>query len=405
MPTTIPADRTMSWRENQIKILGRDEFNKQEYRKRKERLERRKAAANANRTEHKEEYKNELQDVIDVLKSEIDKPKLPLPDVRVLIKTKADIGKVRQIENCNDLLEQVFRAKTIYLANLTPPKTIKKESVKQQLDKVKNLHKKMTKTTTDCTDFSFLRDTEAVIEFINKEFKTDDSRNSQIQAIASILQSYAGFDKEYEIFSKYSSIQRKAINQMKGDNLLTPKEKEEMLPWKEIENLHKKIKDPKDKAIVAFYTLQPPRRVEDVGLITIGEHTDTTKNSLLLDSKDKPLSIRYRKFKTDKTYDKITIPLSKKLQDILAKHIEASGLKKGDPLFGTTSKGYYVNFSEIVSKTFKKYTKKNITANLLRHLYISNFLSKKQSGTEKEKLAKLMGNSVAMQAQYDRIDV
>ena len=125
MPTTIPADRTMSWRDAQIALFGRDEFNKQEYQKRKARLERRKAAANANRTEHKEEYKQELQDVIDVLKSEIDKPKLPLPDVRVLIKTKADIGKVRQIENCNDLLEQVFKAKTIYLANLTPPKTIK----------------------------------------------------------------------------------------------------------------------------------------------------------------------------------------------------------------------------------------------------------------------------------------
>jgi hypothetical protein len=91
--------------------------------------------------------------------------------------------------------------------------------------------------------------------------------------------------------------------------------------------------------------------------------------------------------------------------DILAKHIQTSGLKKGDPLFGTTSKGYYVNFSEIVSKTFKKYTKKNITVNLLRHLYIAHFLSKKRSGTEKEKLAKLMGNSVSMQAQYDRIDV
>ena len=60
MPTTIPADRTMSWRDAQIALLGRDEFNKQEYQKRKARLERRKAAANANRTEHKEEYKQEL---------------------------------------------------------------------------------------------------------------------------------------------------------------------------------------------------------------------------------------------------------------------------------------------------------------------------------------------------------
>ena len=157
--------------------------------------------------------------------------------------------------------------------------------------------------------------------------------------------------------------------------------------------------------MVAFYTLQPPRRVEDVSLIVIGKHDDPNKNSLLLDEKNKPHSVKYRKFKTDKTSKKITIVLSETLQDILAKHIEKAGLKNGDPLFGTASKGYFVNFSETVSKTFKKYTKKTITANLLRHLYISNFLNKNRDGTEKQKLAKQMGNSVAMQQQYDRIDI
>ena len=397
-----PADRTMDWRDAQIALLGRTAYNKQQYQKRKARLQARKAA---NQTEHKEEYKQELQEVINILKSEINKPKLPLPEVRALIKEKVDIAKVRKVENCNELLEQVYKAKTIYLANLTPPRTIKKESVKQQLDKVKNLHKKMMKTTTDCSDFSFLRDTEKVIDFVNKEWKTDDSRASQIQAISSILQAYGGYEKEYTIYSKYSSSKRIKINDKKGNNLLTEKEKLNMLPWKTIENLYKKIKDPKDKALVAFYTLQPPRRVEDVSLIVIGEHDDPNKNSLLLDEKNKPHSVKYRKFKTDKTSKKITIVLSETLQDILAKHIEKAGLKNGDPLFGTASKGYYVNFSETVSKTFKKYTKKTITANLLRHLYISNFLNKKRDGTEKQKLAKQMGNSVAMQAQYDRIDI
>ena len=127
------ADRTMGWRDAQIALLGRDAFNKAQYQKRKARLQARKAA---NQTEHKEEYKQELQEVINILKSEINKPKLPLPEVRALIKEKVDIAKVRKVENCNDLLEQVFKAKTIYLANLTPPRTIKKESVSQQLNKV-----------------------------------------------------------------------------------------------------------------------------------------------------------------------------------------------------------------------------------------------------------------------------
>ena len=229
-----PADRTMDWRDAQIALMGRTAYNKQQYQKRKARLQARKAA---NQTEHKEEYKQELQEVINILKSEINKPKLPLPEVRALIKEKVDIAKVRKVENCNDLLEQVFKAKTIYLANLTPPRTIKKESVSQQLNKVKILHKKMMKTTTDCSDFSFLRDTEAVIEFINKDWKTDDSRNSQLQAISSILQAYGGYEKEYTIYSKYSSSKRIKINDKKGNNLLTETEKLNILPWKTIENL------------------------------------------------------------------------------------------------------------------------------------------------------------------------
>ena len=106
-----PADRTMDWRDAQIALLGRTAYNKQQYQKRTARLQARKAA---NQTEHKEEYKQELQEVINILKSEINKPKLPLPEVRALIKAKVDIAKVRKIENCNDLLEQVFKAKTIY---------------------------------------------------------------------------------------------------------------------------------------------------------------------------------------------------------------------------------------------------------------------------------------------------
>ena len=73
MPTN-PADRSMDWREIQIAILGRDEFNKLEYQKRKQRLERRKAAANANQPTHQQAYKNDLEEVITILKSEIEKP-------------------------------------------------------------------------------------------------------------------------------------------------------------------------------------------------------------------------------------------------------------------------------------------------------------------------------------------
>ena len=89
---------------------------------------------------------------------------------------------------------------------------------------------------TNCTDFSFLKNTENVIKYINNHFKTENLRNSQVQAIASILIALDGYEKYYNFYSKYSSKKRDEINKTDNKNLTTAKESNRIPLWKDIRN-------------------------------------------------------------------------------------------------------------------------------------------------------------------------
>ena len=314
----------------------------------------------------------------------------------------------KETEQDDGLLEQVFKAKILYLSKLSPPKTIKKASVKQQLEKVRNLYKKKTGRTGTNIDFTFLRDTNSVIQFVNQHWKTANSRNSQIQAISSILQVIGGYETEYKFYSRYSTDKRNEINDGASENTLSEREAKNILPWGQIENLYMGISDPRDKALVGIYTLLPPRRVEDISLLTLSdtdENLSPNYNYLVVDNNNNPTDIVYLRYKTDKSYGRVDLNIPETLRSILKDYITSASLGVGDPLFGKSRNGYYSNFSEIVSNTFKKYTKKSITANLLRHSYISDFLSTKRSLAQKTNISKIMGHSVDTQGQYDRIDL
>ncbi len=57
-------------------------------------------------------------------------------------------------------------------------------------------------------------------------------------------------------------------------------------------------------------------------------------------------------------------------------------------------------------KTFKTYTNKAVTANLIRHSFISDFLDKpKLSLRQRKEVAEAMGHSINMQLKYSRVDI
>jgi site-specific recombinase XerD len=313
---------------------------------------------------------------------------------------------VIKTDPCDKMIQKVYKYKSAQLAKLTPPRTIKIESVAQQIKKITNLYFKITGLVSDCSDFSFLTDTKKVLDFINANFNTANSRSSQVQSISSILIALPEYKKEYEFYSKQSILDRNLINKTDDNNEITDKERPNIVPWLDIKNLYKTVRSDKDKALIALYTLLPPRRVSDIALLTISEDDyDDKLNHIIVDKNDQPKLFIYNVYKTNKTYGKVTINIPSRLSDILKTYIDNQGLELGSPLFPTASDDYYKNFSEVVTNTFKKYTNKNINVNLLRHAYITNFLNVKRSINDKKDLSRLMGHSISTQSKYDRVDL
>ena len=98
--------------------------------------------------------------------------------------------------------------------------------------------------------------------------------------------------------------------------------------------------------------------------------------------------------------------MHKELSNILKAYILSSKLQENDFLFGTAKNTPYDSFSRTVSSTFKKYTGKALSANLLRHSFVSNFLNRKNlSHKMKLDVATMMAHSITMQSKYNRIDI
>jgi hypothetical protein len=102
---------------------------------------------------------------------------------------------------------------------------------------------------------------------------------------------------------------------------------------------------------------------------------------------------------------KLTGRRLKPLRDILKTHIITNEIKQNEAVF-PTSRGLYhhpANMSNALTEIFKNTIGREITFNLLRHIKISDFLSKPRSIAERKALAKQMGHSIDIQSKYQRI--
>ena len=315
-------------------------------------------------------------------------------------------GKEEKTDTCEALFEKVYQAKVAYYSNLLIPRKIKKDSVFQQFTKIVNLHRKIFGTLTDCNNLNFLKDTDKVIAFINKQYKTPNSRNSQIQAIASILQVLPEYKDEYMFYSKFSTDKRKEINKEAEKNLKTAKESANILAWGTLKDLYKNENMiPEHRALIALYTLIPPRRIQDMQLLTISDTEVNANDNLnyLVVKRGIPTKLIFNEYKTKQIYGVQSFDIAKDLADVLKPYIKDK--KPGDPVFKTKNNKHIRNFSEYLTNVFKKYTGKNISVNLIRHAFVSAFLKKNTSIAEKKEISIKMAHSITTQGFYNRIDL
>ena len=314
-------------------------------------------------------------------------------------------------ESCESLLDALYQAKNKMAKK--KGRSIKKASVKGALDKINRIYKYMTGKTHDCKDFEWARNTDEVYKFImgNKghPWKTAETKQQHLQALSSILIAIRGFEDEYKFYSKASIENRKGITKDTDESKLTENERKNILPWSQIKNLFAIVADSRDRALIGVYTLIAPRRNKDFGLMKIKHNEEGLSkdwNYIVVDEKNRPTKFIFNNYKTQKIFGTQEFSIPATLKTILQKYIREYDYGDNDVLFGDNRGNPYKNFSNVVSSTFKKYTNKALSVNLLRHSFISDFLNKpKLTMKERKEVAEAMAHSVMTALKYSRVDI
>lgn len=188
------------------------------------------------------------------------------------------------------------------------------------------------------------------------------------------------------------------------DQKLSEKEEAKYLTWPKIlEGCTKAYDDVSlpdaDKLLLAFYTELPPLRLDYANLVVYTEvPPEGTKGNYVVSMK-RGSYIRINNHKTFKRYGSIQNNLPASLSRRLRLFL------KMNP--GTTTL-FTMNeqaLSKKLQRLFKKYAGKPLGASMLRHSYISHFLSAAPSYRKCQDLAKAMGHSLQLQLYYRRLCV
>jgi hypothetical protein len=187
------------------------------------------------------------------------------------------------------------------------------------------------------------------------------------------------------------------------DQTLTEREATKYMKWSEIlKNVQKAYADrdclDSDKLLMAMYTELPPVRLDYSNLQIFIESvpTDTKTNYVVLKDKDSYVTIN--DYKTAKKHGPITNALPESLEKRLRLYL--AGHPEDKILFPGTDHA----LGERITRLFKKYCGRAIGSSVLRHSYISDFLSHAPSYRQCEELSHKMGHTVQLQTFYRRLE-
>jgi len=266
-------------------------------------------------------------------------------------------------------------------------------------DNIHRLYEKINgKRISNITDLKFFKDTNRVIDFIDSTDWKDGTKANYLNALTKIYLIDPSFKDTLQIYYDKANELYAVIKAVRWSNKKSSNEEEKWEDWDTIKGglSSDKLND-KDKSIIALYTLIPPRRtglVRNLKMIGLRDPKKGDFNYLLVDYRFNPRYILMRNYKSFKSHGEYKLELTAELKKILKKYIKSSKIKKGDMVY---------NFNTgIIMKAFLNAIGKPITANIMRHSCITNFLSTKRTLAERKELAIKMGHSITVQLEYDR---
>lgn len=251
--------------------------------------------------------------------------------------------------------------------------------------------------TLESRGMSDIKDTKKVLALVRTKINGEEaslpSQSSQLNAVIWKL----GDAPEKDVYREEMLKRNKTIIEGKSYT-----KTEKSVEWKDLEFLYQEPDDAKEQAILALYSIAPPRRLTDYTqmMVVEKEPDDKSKNYLVLG--DKPYFV-FNVYKTVKTYGQQKFEVPKRLMLYLKDIIEVGNWMlrtiRNTPytpqLFSATIKG----ITERVSKG-----KIVATVNTYRHAYISELLKYNPTTARRKIISTMMGHNISMQLEYDERD-
>tara|TARA_R100000734_G_scaffold18264_1_gene15020 strand:+ start:817 stop:1740 length:924 start_codon:yes stop_codon:yes gene_type:complete len=271
-------------------------------------------------------------------------------------------------------------------------------------------------------NLNYLKDDKAVFDKIDKLALS--TKRSYLTAILVVLGAYKKeeFNSVLEKYRKRLQDLNNEYNEKISSHEKTDKQSKNWVSLKQLnkvrnfykkeleekgilkkENLNKKEFDLLQKYLVSsLYTLQPPIRLDygNMEVISNKKDDDGKKNFLLNKGRNKKTFI-FNDFKNKKSMGKREIEINSKLNTVINLWLKHNKSKN----FLLNSKNEIMNenaLSKYIKKVFEP-TKKDITLNLLRHIYISENIDLEAMKKQK-KLAEEMLHSADQQVDYAKKD-
>tara|TARA_B110001450_G_C17621501_1_gene481420 strand:+ start:160 stop:1392 length:1233 start_codon:yes stop_codon:yes gene_type:complete len=371
---------------------------------------------------NREKVKKEAEEYIQQIAKEEIKKEVKKEVKKQVKKTETKKQEQPEIKLEKDKGEMKSRAERL------GEKGVSEKTAKDYISKISVIHKVFSKDDLDkellqkillgngtdkdedklLENMKYIKDVDTLIETITKKYENIQSRKGYIAPFLTLTSylkclnkiNYEKIRIEFEKVNNEIYGIRKENEKPKTENLIDDFDEETIL------ELSKKLGS-EDKVIYQFYTLQAPRRNDDVVRIEIikegydKEKLDKKKNYIVIDENNIPNELIYNYYKTKKVYGKQTITITNEnLQKTIQRDILRHQKKEGDKLFKYSRAD---TFGKAIARVFTKVYNMKITLNTIRHSYITWEMREVRNVRYLENLAMLMGHSPKEQQLYRRI--
>lgn len=245
------------------------------------------------------------------------------------------------------------------------------------------------------TSMKFLMDFDKISKKIDDMDKSFTTKTSYLTAICAVLKMYPKYSKLYKKYLEKTMTNSREIKKELDTNVRNDKQKESIIPLKDIIDVRNKLKKEFDDAkeidgkvwdrymgyvLLCLYTMTPPRRNRDYSEMFFAFHEpaviDKTKNYYVADQH----KFIFNNYKTASVYGEQTLAVPADLARVLDDYIDMyqSVVERNDyktanefPLL-VHFNGARIHEINGITRLLNKVLGKKIGSSALRHIYLSD---------------------------------